>query len=369
MKSNRKDPPAERKGLASIPTAPAQETGLSLPPADAVVALRIVGADLPEIPLSLLKRTFLLGSDPDDPDVTVRVSSRMNDPAAREHVSRVHLMIQRKGNRLWIKDQDSTNGTFIKDRQEADGDIAAGESFRVGNVALLAMDEQMVLLRPQLAWVLGFKAHAQVDEMLQLVASGEPLLLIGEPGCEQRWLAEQIHCTSARRHAGFVAVSPPLTEQALAGATGGTAFLDLAGADRVPAPFVKELFGDTYRVRPILAAPDLETAAEHLGHQNAHKLRPIAIPAVRTRRDDVPRILNSLFRREPLSSKRDVADLGEPAVESLKAFHWPGNFDDLRRNAPRILALVECGGNKRAAARMLGIKHQSLSDALARIGL
>ena len=54
---------------------------------------------------------------------------------------------------------------------------------------------------------------------------------------------------------------------------------------------------------------------------------------------------------------------------ALKAFDWPANLDDLRRNAPRILALIECGGNKRAAARLLGKKHQSLSDALARIGL
>lgn len=364
---NRKGPPDD-KGPISIPTAPAQETGLSLPPADAVIALRVVGSNAPEIPLSPLKRTFLLGSDADDPDVTVRVSSKMKgDPKVREEVSRVHLLIKRTGNRIWIKDQNSTNGTFIKDRREDDGHIVAGESFRVGNVTLLAMDEQMVLLRPLLQWALGFKAHAYVDEQLQVIAAGGPLLLLGEPHCEQRWLAEQIHATSARRYSGFVPVSRPFVDTMLAGATSGTAFVNLAGVDLLPAPFVKELFGDTYRVRPIVAAPNEKTADEHLGHENARRLAKISIPPIRERREDVPRILNSLFRREPLNSKRSVTEL-EGAAEVVMAFDWPDNFEDLRRNAPRILALIEEGGNKRAAARRLGVKHQSLNSTLARIG-
>src|SRR5262249_44935552 len=162
------------------PTAPAAQTGLSLPPADAVTALRIVGSNLPELLLPPEKRIFNLGSD-DHPDIDVRVSSKIakSDPSAQEHVSRVHLQIQRKGSRLGIVDQGSTNGPFIKDRRERDGDIAAGESFRVGNVTLLAMDDHMRALRPTLRWVLGFDAHPYVDKVLEVVTSGDPLLLVG----------------------------------------------------------------------------------------------------------------------------------------------------------------------------------------------
>lgn len=359
----------------SIPTAPAQPSGLVLPPADAVTALRIVGTKLPDISLLPEKRIFNLGSD-DHPDIDVRVSSRLakGDDRAAEHVSRVHLQIQRKGNRLWIIDQDSTNGTFIKDRREREGFIAAGDMFRVGDdVTLLAMDDQMRLLRPTLRWALGFDAHAYVDAMLAVVSSGDPLLLVGPPACEQRYLAEQIHATSARRALGFVAIAPPLSDRdqagGLASASHGTVFMDLENFSRVPAWFVGHLFSDTYQVRPVIAAPTVEVARKHLGDLRMSRLRVITLPAIRERRNDVPGILNSLFRQAPLKSEREIGELGESRIARLKSFDWPDNFDDLRRNAPKILAFIESGFNETAAARALGKSRQSLGESLRRIGL
>lgn len=359
----------------SIATAPARHTGLDLPSADAVSALRIVGAKLPEIPLPPEKRVFNLGSD-DHPDIDIRVSSRIakGDERTEEHVSRVHLQLQRKGNRLWIVDQNSTNGTFIKDRREHEGFISAGDMFRVGDdVTLLAMDDQMRLLRPTLRWVLGFDAHAYVDSTLAVVSAGDPLLLVGPAGCEQRYLAEQIHATSARRARGFVSVASPLSERAQAGglasASRGTVYVDLSEFSRLPAWFVSNLFGETYQVRPIIAAPSVEFARKHLGDLNLLRLRVIAIPPISERRQDVPGILNSLFRQPPLQSERELAELGELRVERLKAFDWPGNFDDLRRNAPKILAFIKAGFNETAAARALGKSRQSLGESLRRIGL
>lgn len=376
MTSRRKGTVADnsgRDGGPSIPTAPAQQTGLALPPADAVTALRIVGARLPEIPLPPEKRIFNLGSD-DHPDIDVRVSSKLaSDAAAEEHVSRLHLLIQRKSSRLWIQDQGSTNGTFIKDRREREGFIAAGDTFRVGDVTLLAMDDQMRLLRPTLRWVLGFDAHAYVDSVLALVTAGDPLLLIGPPACEQRILAEQIHATSARRGLGFVAVTAPLPDRErfndFAAASHGTVYVDLDELRRVPAWFVGLLFGDTYQVRPIISAPSAEAARKHLGDLSMPRLRVITIPAIKDRREDVPGILNSLFRQPPLSSDREVAELGAERLSRLKAFDWPENFDDLRRNAPKILAYIKAGFNETAAARALGKTRQSLSESLRRIGL
>lgn len=359
----------------SIPTAPAQHTGLILPAADAVTALRIVGTKLPELPLPPEKRIFNLGSD-DHPDIDIRVSSRLakGDERAEEHVSRVHLQIQRKGSRLWIIDQDSTNGTFIKDRREREGVIAAGDTFRVGDdVTLLAMDDQMRLLRPTVRWVLGFDAHAYVDAMLAVIASGDPLLLIGPPACEQRYLAEQVHATSARRALGFVAIAAPLSERDQAGglatASHGTVYMNLEAFSRVPAWFVGHLFGATYHVRPVIAAPSVEVARKHLGDLNMSRLRVITIPPISDRKADVPGILNSLFRQAPLKSEREIAELGDSRIDRLKAFDWPDNFDDLRRNALKILAYIESGFNETAAARALGKSRQSLGESLRRIGL
>lgn len=360
-------------GGHGIATAPAQQTGLALPPADAVTALRIVGAKLPEIPLPPEKRIFNVGSD-DHPDIDVRVSSKLADEqAAEEHVSRVHLQIQRKGSRLWLQDQGSTNGTFIKDRREREGFVAAGDTFRIGNVTLLAMDDHMRLLRPTLRWVLGFDAHAYVDAVLAMVSAGEPLLLIGPPACEQRFLAEQVHATSARRGLGFSAITAPLPERdgfnEFAAASHGTVYVDLDELRRLPAWFVGLLFGDTYQLRPILAASSAELARKHLGDLNMPRLRVITIPAIKDRRDDVPGILNSLFRQPALNSDREVSALGPQRLMRLKAFDWPENFDDLRRNAPKILAYINSGFNETAAARALGRTRQSLSESLRRIGL
>ena len=83
----------------------------------------------------------------------------------------------------------------------------------------------------------------------------------------------------------------------------------------------------------------------------------------------MPGILNSLFRRPPLESSHEIAELGEARVERLKAFDWPDNFDDLRRNASKILAYIEAGFNERAAARKLGKSHSAVSESLRRIGL
>ena len=83
-----------------------------------------------------------------------------------------------------------------------------GRDVRVGDVTLLAMDDQMRQLRPVLRWVLGFDAHAYVDGTLEVITAGDPLLLVGPPACEQRYLAEQIHDTSARRSFGFAPFCP-----------------------------------------------------------------------------------------------------------------------------------------------------------------
>jgi len=358
----------------SIPTTPTEQTGLALPPAGAVKALQIVGTGLAELVVLPGNRLLHLGSD-DHPDIHIRVSSRIakGDMRAPETVSRCHLEIQCKGSRLWIMDKKSTNGTFIKDRREPEGEIRAGETFRVGDVTLLAMDDQMRLLRPTLRWVLGFDAHPYVDEMLEVISTGDPLLLVGPAACEQRYLAEQIHCTSARRTYGFSPILAPLPERdqlgGLAAASRGTAYLDLAEHHRLPAWFVSNLFGDTYQVRPIISSPSVEVARLCLGEHNLPKLCVITIPAIKDRSGDVPGILNSLFRQPPLGSEREIAALGESKLERLKAFDWPDNFNDLRRNAPKILAYIEAAFNARATARKLGKSHQSVMKSLRRIGL
>jgi transcriptional regulator of acetoin/glycerol metabolism len=339
----------------------ADDAGLSLPPSDPVIALRVVGANV-EVPLSPQKRVLTIGSAP-TPDVDVSLSSR--------HVSRVHAAIHRRGNRLRIVDQESTNGIFLHDRREPAFEVAAGQSFRIADVKLLALDEHIRTLRTEAQWALGLGANAPVDDALETIATGAPLLLLGKPNCEQRALAEAIHRSSARRHRAFVPVAPPLAtrpEQAavLVHASRGTAFVDLEAIPTPSAFFVAHLFGPTYHIRPIIAATSYEQARELLGDERAQHLRTIGIPPLADRRADVPRLFDILFVRQ--GSRRTIAELGAARVAALMQYDWPRNFDDVRRHAPRLLALIE-HGSVRAAARALNVAPQSLLEALGRIGL
>jgi hypothetical protein len=247
-------------------TDPLDESGLSLPPSDPVTALRVVGQNI-ELPLSSAKRTFTLGAAA-EPEVDLTVPS-----AVSARVSRLHALIQRKANRLWVNDQHSTNGTYLRDRREPSFEIGAGQSFRIADVKLLALDEHLRVLRPHVQWILGLTAHAAVDAALELIADGGPLLLLGRPGCDQLALVREIHRTSARRQRALVEAPARFETRAeqtsvLTHASRGTIYLDLATINGpLPAFFVSHLFGETYHVRPIVSAPSLEKAEDQLGKE------------------------------------------------------------------------------------------------------
>jgi hypothetical protein len=346
-------------------TDPLDETGLSLPPSDPVTALRVAGQNI-ELSLSSEKRTFTLGAAA-EPEVDLTIPTLVSS-----HVSRLHALIQRKGNRLWINDQQSTNGIYLRDRREPSFEIGAGQSFRVADVKLLALDEHLRVLRPHVQWVLGLGAHAAVDAALELIADGGPLLLLGRPGCDQLALAHEIHRTSARRQRALAEAPVRFETRAeqtslLAQASRGTIFLDLATLTApLPAFFVSHVFGETYHVRPIVSAPSLERAEDQLGKDNARRLPVISVPPLAERRADIPRLLDALFIKA--ESVRRVAELGDDNVAALREYGWPQNFDDLRRNVPRLLALIE-HGKLRAAARALGVSAPALSEALERLGI
>lgn len=141
--------------------------------------------------------------------------------------------------------------------------------------------------------------------------------------------------------------------------------MDLHGANKpIRAPLAAELF-ERPTLRAIVSAPSLDAAHDavpaHVG-----LLHNVQVPPLAKRRGDVPRLIDALFVRE--QSVRQIAELGEERVAKLKAHDWPGNFDDLRRNTKRLLALIE-HKTLRGAARALGVSAPALSEALHRIGL
>lgn len=336
-----------------------------------VTVLRVVGRDI-ELRLSPEERTWSLGSAPDSVDL--HVSSRASGGAPNEElVSRLHAVLTRRGNQLWVQDSKSANGIiFGNGHKETEGTIGAGGTLVLGGwrgVKLIALDEALVVLRKDLQWVLGRSAHAALDAAVETIARHTSLLLVGERGCDQRELAKQIHFTSPRRQGRLVAVdlngNEADTLAAIREAEGGTLFVDLMATDKpVPRALIAAIVED--RQRWIVAA---EASSDFEDRFTTAARRPpeIRIPPLRERPEDIPALLNTLFARQ--GSQIAIERIGPEKLARLKAHTWPDNLDGLRHDRKRLHALAEAEGVVKRAAEALGITRQSLTESLARLGL
>ena len=194
--------PVPGEDVVALPSStPADVRAAGPPPRGPIVALRVVGRNV-QLDLSTDRDRFALGAaGPPIVDVTVE----------GELVSRRHALLVRKGPKLQVLDQGSTNGTYYRGYRDPDFEVPAGAAFQVSrHVSLLAFDQPLLTLRHRLLWVLGLRAHGAADQAIQDIATNGPLLLIGPPGCEQLRLAQEIHRRSAfADHAFIVALPTP----------------------------------------------------------------------------------------------------------------------------------------------------------------
>ncbi|KAB2896579.1 MAG: FHA domain-containing protein [Kofleriaceae bacterium] len=360
--------PAEVRPLAVAATPAQPDT--SLPPAAIVTALRVCGRNV-ELPLSIEQASFTFGAA-SAPAVDLTLDG--------EGISRLHAIIQRRGPKLRILDQRSTNGTYYRGKPDPDFEIAAGDVFEITHkrIRLLALDEPLRLLRPRLQWAIGLRAHAEVDQALEDVASDAPLLLVGPRHCEQRALAEEIHRRSPYRQrdlvvSPFAFATPAEYETKLDHAERGTLYLDLTDADpdkiAMPARFIARLFSGS--IRPIVVARDQEQAQRLIG-ADALGLRAIRLPPLDSRREEIPKLLDALLLQAGAGDGDELLPLdvlGESNVDALKMYPWSNNFDDLRRIVPRLHSLLTNGCKLRASARSFGCSVAAQRDALKRLGI
>jgi len=341
-------------------------------PVGPISSLVVVGENI-ELHLPAAQVRFTLGAaGPPAVDLTLQSS----------YLSRVHAVLERKGNKLRVVDQRSTNGTFRRGQRDPDFDIAAGEVFELSrHVKLLALDPSMAILRRKLLWVVGLGNRAAADAAIEHIATNAPILLVGPPECEQVPIAVEIHRRSGYSDRGLVVAERADDEDAreavLKRGEGSTVYLDLTPlAAPLPAAFVARLFACS---RPILSAPS-EAHAFALLDTYARQLRPIDLKTPAERPDDIPRLLEALVIEEhtrrvregtaPAGELLPIAALGEQNLEGLKRHPWSGNFAELRGQVRRLHAALTNGLRIRATARALGLRsHTSLIEALERIGV
>jgi two-component system, NtrC family, response regulator HydG len=210
------------------------------------------------------------------------------------------------------------------------------------------------------------------DLMANAAKSDAPLIILGESGTGKELAAEAIHESGPRKGKPFVkvncaALSEALLESELFGhvkgaytgayrdregrfeaAQGGDIFLDEIGdlpistqvkLLRVLEDKMIERVGDQrpipIDVRIISATnKDLNALVAQGRFREDLFFRinviPIQLPPLRERRDDIPLLADSFFRRIKLKSGKPIKGISKDTIDLLMDYHWPGNVRELR---------------------------------------
>jgi DNA-binding NtrC family response regulator len=304
-------------------------------------------------------------------------------------VSRFHVTLRRRGDRITVTDHESTNGTRIGDVElrNATVSVRPGTNLQLGE-SVVHVDDGAVVMLDRGPEVFG-ELRGRDDAMQRLFAtaarvagSDVSVLILGESGTGKELLARAIHDHSPRAEHPFVtldcaAVSPNLFESELFGhergaftgadqrhigaverAHQGTLFLDEIA--ELPPTLQASLLGVLERRRfrrvggnqelpvdvRVLSATNRDLHAE----VNAGTFRldlfyrlamvRLSIPPLRERRQDVPLLLEHMLAtagyREPLETL-----FSRDELKRLMTHAWPGNVRELRNVALGTLALGE----------------------------
>jgi two-component system, NtrC family, response regulator HydG len=227
----------------------------------------------------------------------------------------------------------------------------------------------------------GFKVAIQ---MLKKVATTTAtVLFIGRSGVGKEFFSQTLHNMSKRADQPFIAVNcaaipNDLLEAELFGvekgaytgatesrkgrferADGGTLFLDEISSLTLPAQGkllralqegeIERLGGKetiTVDVR-IVAATNVdlrdEVAAKRFREDLFFRLNvfPIHIPPLRSRREDIPMLMNVFLKKYATAHERSPAGFTEEAVEAMLSYDWPGNIREMENIIERAVILVD----------------------------
>jgi formate hydrogenlyase transcriptional activator len=231
--------------------------------------------------------------------------------------------------------------------------------------------------------IVGGDARLQVVfEDIQIVAPADSTaLILGETGTGKELIARAIHDLSPRKNYAFVkvncaAIPSGLLESELFGhergaftgaiaqkigrfelANKGTLFLDEIGDIplelqpkllRVLQEQEFERLGSTRTQRVdvrIVAATNadlaLMVAEKKFRNDLYYRLNvfPIAVPSLRDRRDDIPRLIRHFANKYARRMSKHIENISKRAMEALCRHTWPGNVRELQNLMERAVLL------------------------------
>jgi DNA-binding NtrC family response regulator len=301
----------------------------------------------------------------------------VRDPA----VSRYHLEVHKRDGEYVIKDNGSTNGTFVGALRVKEATIRRRGEIQIGDSTLLfePSDTELVVEPSGAERCVDLVGRSvpmrEIYTVIERVAPTELTILVtGETGTGKELVARALHAKSRRKSGPFVtldcsALPPTLIESALFGhekgaftgadqayagvferADGGTLFLDELG--ELPVELQPKLLralerGEIQRLR---GDKTIRVDVRVIGATNRdlHKMVQdgtfrgdlyyrlavirIELPALRQRLVDLPVIVEEFFRRygDELSETGARAfRFGPGALAALETYDWPGNIREL----------------------------------------
>jgi two-component system response regulator HydG len=222
-----------------------------------------------------------------------------------------------------------------------------------------------------------------IHQIKQVAPSNIPVLITGESGTGKELIAAAIHKHSKRasnRYVTFNAAgqSETLLEDQLFGhvrgaftgaerdregvfeyADGGTLFLDEIGD--MPLTMQSKLLRvlETGEVVRLGANSTKRTDVRFITatHQDMKKVvsegtfredlyfrirgAEIAVPPLRDRRDDIPRLVRYAIGKFARELDRPIPDITDPAMMRLVSYGWPGNVRELLNTVQRIVVMCD----------------------------
>jgi len=326
-------------------------------------------------------------------------------------VSRHHCELERTATGIIVRDLGSTNHTRVGRTAVREAVIESGSTIVVGSVELLLRGEpNRTQVLPSEATSFGEAlgtslSMRQIFGVLERIAPTDAsVLLEGETGTGKDVLARSIHQISARKDQPFVvvdcgAVSYNLIESELFGhergaftgavaarqgafeiAGRGTVFLDEVG--ELPLDVQPKLLrvlesGEFRKVggnKPLHAEARIVAATKRNLKEEVERGKfredlyfrlsvvPITVPPLRTRREDVPALVEQFL---DLARKRDpnasAISLTRETVSALAAHDWPGNVRELRNVLDRAIYIAAAGGEREIRLVDLPVSPGSIS--------
>jgi two-component system, NtrC family, response regulator AtoC len=221
-----------------------------------------------------------------------------------------------------------------------------------------------------------------IDELIDRIADADvPVLLTGESGVGKDVVAREVHARSARAGRVFIkincaALPGELLESELFGhergsftgaaktkpgqfelADGGTLFLDEIG--EMPVSMQAKLLqalqdGEFYRVggqkkikvdTRVIVATNVDLAkamARGTFREDLYyrlNVVEVAIPPLRERRDDIPRLIEHFAEKYGKRYQRPMEQIPPEVLQRLMAYDYPGNIRELENLVRRLIVL------------------------------